>query len=215
MPDVSLGYLGMAIMVVVAPGPDLAVVMKNGFTAEGLDRRIATWTSLGVVSSLMVQGTVVALGIAAVILGSEVAFNVIKYAGTAYMIFLGIQALRSAFVAEGGFIEESKRSPKARSGAFRGYRQGFLSNITNPKVLAFYFSFLPQFVNPSEHPAPQIFVLAAIHAGIALTWLLCVVFGLARLEPLMTSVTGRRILEGLLGACLIGFGVALALSFRH
>lgn len=215
MPEITLAYLGIAVMVVLAPGPDLAVVLKNGFHHGGMDRRVATWTSLGVVSSLLVHGTAVALGVAGIILGSEVAFNAIKYAGTAYMVFLGVQALRAALDKGAAFFERDASSGVSEAGARRsvhGYRQGFVSNITNPKVLAFYFSLLPQFVDPARNPAPQVLVLAGIHAGFALGWLLFVVFALRWLEPLMTGATGRRVVEGVLGVYLIGFGVRLALS---
>lgn len=210
MPDVGATYLTIAVLVVITPGPDLAVVLKNGLNRNGMNRRVAVWTSLGVVVSLLTQGAVVAFGIAAVILSSTIAFNVIKYAGTAYMIFLGVQSLRSALKKEGNADDKAEPGSNDRQTEIRGFGQGLVSNITNPKVLLFYISVLPQFVDPAANPIPQVVILAALHAGIALLWLMLAIFALSKIERLLSSSVGRRIIEAVLGVCLIGFGCGLA-----
>jgi threonine/homoserine/homoserine lactone efflux protein len=154
MPEDYLAYVGFAMLVVIAPGPDLAVVLKNGLGHSSRDRRAGTWTSVGVVSSLLVQGVAAAFGLAAVIVQSTVLFTMVKYVGAGYLLFLGIQALRSVFRSEGGFLQHRDDHPAGRGTragrSARGFQQGFLSNIMNPKVLAFYFSFASPIRRPDE-----------------------------------------------------------------
>src|SRR3954452_20704297 len=168
MPSNYPAYLGLAVLIVIAPGPDFAVVMKNCLM---YGRRPRLFTSLGVVGSLLVQGTAAAHGVAALIVRSAAAFNVLKVVGACYLGFLGVQALRAALAKRRRAADETERdeeetaqNPRPDGGTpvsgtrlrVRAFRQGFLSNITNPKVLAFYFSLLPQFVNSRGPALPQV-----------------------------------------------------------
>src|SRR5215207_7486150 len=94
MPDQYSAYLVFAALIVIAPGPDFAVVMKNS-VMHG--RNSGLLTSIGVVSSLLIQGLAAALGVAALIVGSAPAFTVLKIIGALYLGYLGILALASAF----------------------------------------------------------------------------------------------------------------------
>jgi RhtB (resistance to homoserine/threonine) family protein len=213
-------YLGFAVLLVLAPGPDFAVVTKNCLAYGRQGRRPGLATSFGVVSSLLIQGGAAALGVAAIIVRSATAFTVLKVVGAAYLGYLGVQALRAAL--------NRRREPGAvapeQAGAAavtvdarvlaRTFRQGFLSNITNPKVLAFYLSLLPQFVDPDRAVVPQVLILALTHAVLALLWLLVVVFVLDRLRRIMQRPRVRRTLEGLTGLALVGFGIRLATAVR-
>jgi len=218
MPNNYLTYLGFAVLVVLAPGPDFAVVTKNCLVHGHRGRLPGLATSLGVVTSLVVQGAAAAAGVAALVVRSEVIFNVIKYVGAAYLAYLGIQALVSAFRRRAGNTgpepEQDGRdvTTPLRSIVVKSYRQGFLSNISNPKVLAFYFSLLPQFVDPGKGVALQVVLLAFTHALLALIWLFCVVLVLDRLRALVHRPAVRRTIEGLTGVALIGFGVRLLTS---
>src|SRR5215813_2010813 len=129
-------FLAFAIVLVLVPGPDFAVVTKNTLVGG---RRRGLWSALGVASSNATQGIAAAAGLGAIIVRIEPLFETVKWAGIAYLLFLGGQAFRSAL--RGQYPQQS--SDDARS--LRGWRQGFLSNITNPKVLVFYLAVLPQF----------------------------------------------------------------------
>jgi RhtB (resistance to homoserine/threonine) family protein len=219
MPVNYWAYLGFAVLVVIAPGPDFAVVMKNSLAHGRYGHRPGLYTSFGVVTSLLVQGLAAALGVAALIVQSQTAFTILKIVGAIYLAYLGIQSLRSALARRrDGMAAEQEESPAAEKEAasqrvlLKGFRQGFLSNITNPKVLAFYFSLLPQFVNTDRPALPQVLLLAGTHAVLALLWLMIVVAALIRMRSVFQRPKPRKWLEGLVGVALIGFGVRLAIS---
>src|SRR5688500_18685054 len=134
-------FLVFAIVLVLVPGPDFAVVTKNTLAAG---RRRGSWCAVGVSTSNALQGSAAAAGLGALVVRSQPLFQAIKWAGVAYLAFLGVQALRSAWVGRYPPLDEDRDALPGQ--ALAGWRQGFLSNITNPKVLAFYLAVLPQFV---------------------------------------------------------------------
>ncbi|WP_433719904.1 LysE family translocator [Actinoplanes sp. CA-051413] len=187
-----------AIVLVLVPGPDFAVITKN--TLAG-GRRRGSWSAAGVASSNAVQGLAAAAGLGALVTRAQPVFQAIKWAGIAYLAYLGIQALRSALA--GRYAEAGSEA----SGA--GWRQGFLSNITNPKVLVFYLAVLPQFLGP-DAPLGALLVLALSHAVLSLLYLLVVVAGLARARRVLARRRVRRMLDAATGAALLGFSAKLA-----
>lgn len=198
-------FLVFATLLVLAPGPDFAVVVKNVLSGG---RRTGLLTSLGVVNSNVVHGTFAAFGLGAVIVRSQVLFNAIRWVGVAYLAYLGFQALHSAWRGDyRSLVEGSDTERRERAG--RGWRQGFLSNITNPKVLAFYVSILPQFMGNGGSPGEGL-ILAYTHALLSLIWLFILVAGLHRIANWLRRRTVRRVLDGLTGTALVGFGAVLA-----
>ncbi|HEX5117423.1 MAG TPA: LysE family translocator [Pseudonocardiaceae bacterium] len=215
MPLNYWAYLGFAALVVIAPGPDFAVVMKNSLAHGRFGSRPGLYASFGVVTSLLIQGLAAALGVAALIVHSQIAFTVLKIVGAVYLTYLGIQSLRAALKRrrEGGQPPPDERQAPAAPHALRhAYRQGLLSNISNPKVLAFYFSLLPQFVSTGKPALPQVLLLAGTHAVLALLWLVFVVFALLRMRRVFLRTKVRRWLEGVVGVALLGFAAKLAVS---
>jgi threonine/homoserine/homoserine lactone efflux protein len=191
-------FLIFAIVLVLVPGPDFAVITKN--TLAG-GRRRGSWSAAGVASSNAVQGLAAAAGLGALVTRAQPVFQAIKWAGIAYLAYLGIQALRSALV--GRYAEAESEAAGA------GWRQGFLSNITNPKVLVFYLAVLPQFLGP-DAPLGALLVLALSHAVLSLLYLLVVVAGLARARRVLARRRVRRMLDAATGAALLGFSAKLA-----
>ena len=192
-------FLIFAIVLVLVPGPDFAVITKN--TLAG-GRRRGSWSAAGVASSNAVQGLAAAAGLAALVTRAQPVFQAIKWAGIAYLAYLGIQALRSALA--GRYAEAGGEAAGAA-----GWRQGFLSNITNPKVLVFYLAVLPQFLGP-DAPLGALLVLALSHAVLSLLYLLVVVAGLARARRVLARRRVRRMLDAATGAALLGFSAKLA-----
>lgn len=133
-------FLAFAVVLIVIPGPDFAVVTKN--TLVGGHRR-GRWTALGVASSNLVQGTAAACGLSALIVKVQPLFESVKWAGVAYLVYLGVQALRSA--RRGEYAPLDAHDPAGTAQNVAGCRQGFISNITNPKVLVFYLAVLRSF----------------------------------------------------------------------
>jgi len=152
MPDIAL-FLAASALLTVAPGPDIVYVLTRGI-AQGPRAGVAA--ALGFASGCIFHTLLAALGIAALIRSSDLAFNAVRYAGAAYLAWIGIQALRhrAAFSVEG--------AGDARSLALI-YRQSVLGNMLNPKVTLFFLAFLPQFVDAKAgHVGLQMALLGAI-----------------------------------------------------
>ena len=198
-------FLAFALVLIVIPGPDFAVVTKN--TLVGGHRR-GRWTALGVSSSNLVQGTAAAFGLSALIVRVQPLFEAIKWAGVAYLAYLGVQALRSARRGQYAPLEDDGTA-KQHGKNVAGWRQGFISNITNPKVLVFYLAVLPQFLTPGAGLG-WLLVLAWSHAVLSLAYLLVLVTGLHGARRLLMRRKVRRTLDATTGAVLLGFGAKLA-----
>jgi threonine/homoserine/homoserine lactone efflux protein len=196
-------FVVFAAVLVLVPGPDFAVVVTN--TLSG-GRRRGGWSAVGVTASNVVQGAAAAAGLAALVVRVEPLFQTIRWVGIAYLVWLGVQALRSAVR---GRYPAPAAAEVLPGQALAGFRQGFLSNITNPKVLAFYLAVLPQFLGPGA-AVPVLAAFALTHAVLGLVYLLALVAGLARARAVLARRPVRRALDALTGCALLGFGARLA-----
>ena len=152
MPDIAL-FLAASALLAIAPGPDVIYVLTRGI-AQGTRAGIAA--ALGFASGCIFHTVLAAVGIAALIRASDVAFNLVRYAGAAYLVWIGIQALRhrSSFSVEGAGEQRAL-------GAI--YRQSVIGNMLNPKVTLFFLAFLPRFVDmQAGHVGTQMALLGAI-----------------------------------------------------
>jgi threonine/homoserine/homoserine lactone efflux protein len=217
-------FVGFAVVVILVPGPDFAVTVKN--TLAGGARR-GRATAIGISTSNACQGAASAAGLGALILRSQPLFEAIRWCGVAYLLYLAAQAARSALGAGSAVGEAAGARPKSSRRLRRpgpgpeparvemprahGFRQGFLSNITNPKVLAFYVAVLPQFVTTSTPPA-VLLVFALTHAVLGLVWLLVVVGCVEYARRWLASTRARRVLDGITSLFLAGFAGRLALE---
>jgi threonine/homoserine/homoserine lactone efflux protein len=200
-----LSFLGFATVLVLVPGPDFAVVTRNTL-ASG--RRRGWWSAIGVSCSNAVQGAAAAAGLGALVLRVEPLFQAIRWAGIAYLLVLGVQSLRSAL--RGEYAPDAV--VEARPGqSLSGWRQGFLSNITNPKVLVFYLAVLPQFLG-RDAPMAALLLFALSHAVLSLLYLVLLVTALHRVRRLLARRRTRRTLDALTGTALLGFGARLAVE---
>lgn len=190
-------FVGVAVVVIVAPGADFAVVTRN--TLAG-GRRQGWATAWGINLSNLVQGTAAAAGIGALIVASTTLFTAIKVVGAGYLALLAVQALRSAL--RGQYDDSSSGS------ASRGFRQGVLTNITNPKVLIFYLAVLPQFISPGA-PVLALMLLAVTHALISQVYLSLLVAMLDRSRHWLTRRSVRRVLDALTATAFGAFGIRL------
>jgi len=195
-------FLAFAVVLVLIPGPDFAVVTKNTLVGG---RRRGRWTALGVSSSNLVQGTAAAFGLSALIVRIEPLFEAVKWAGVCYLAYLGAQAIRSAVRGRYPAPDEATET----SHGLAGWRQGFISNITNPKVLVFYLAVLPQFLAPGAGLG-WLLVLAWSHAVLSLSYLLVLVTGLHGARRLLRRRRVRRGLDATTGTVLLGFSAKLA-----
>ena len=197
-------FLVFAVVLTLVPGPDFAVVTKN--TLAG-GRRRGRWTALGVTTSNLVQGTAAAFGLGALIAAVQPLFEAIKWAGVAYLTLLGLQAIRSA--RRGQYPPLDAGQPSQAANRLAGWRKGFVCNITNPKVLVFYFAVLPQFLAPGT-ALGWLLVFAWSHAALGLAYLLALTVGLHGARRLLARRGVRRGLDVTTGAVLLGFSARLA-----
>jgi threonine/homoserine/homoserine lactone efflux protein len=199
-------FLGVAIILVLVPGPDFAVVTKN--TLAG-GRRRGRFTAAGVGTSNAVQGAVAVSGLSAIILRAQPVFTAIKWAGACYLAVLGIQSLVSALRGSYDDLQAGEQGATGVGAAMGGWRQGFLSNITNPKVLIFYIAVLPQFLRPGTGPG-WLLVFAWSHAALSVAYLMALSTGLAKARSWLARRRVRRAMDAATGAVLLGFSARLA-----
>jgi len=147
-----LYFLGASVALTIAPGPDNIFVMTQGI-ARG--RKPAIVTALGMCSGISVHTTAAAFGISAVFYSSVIAFNVVKYAGAAYLLYLACRTLKDR-----SGMKLSSADDRAAPALFK---RGFIMNVLNPKVAMFFLAFLPQFVSPDAGYFPfQMLLLGLI-----------------------------------------------------
>jgi threonine/homoserine/homoserine lactone efflux protein len=198
-------FAAFALLLAIAPGPDFAVVVKNALVGG---RQAGLWTGVGITASNVVQGTAAALGVGALIVASQPLFDAIRWAGVAYLCWLAVRALRSAWRGPEGDPGDPS-APHGRVRAIARLRQGFLSNITNPKVLVFYLSVLPPFLHPGSAVADAL-ALAYMHAVLGLIWLTVMVTALHSVRGWVDRRPVRRSLDAVTGAALLGLAGKLA-----
>jgi RhtB (resistance to homoserine/threonine) family protein len=201
-------FTGVAALVILAPGPDTALVTKNALLHG---RRAALATSFGVVSGLITWTLAAALGIAAVVRASETAFTVLKIVGAAYLIYLGVQALRASRRGHGAEAPASEGPTPQTS---RAYRQGLFSNLANPKIAAFFTGFLPQFIAPGVSVTVPFLLLGAIFVAMTLGWLCLYALMASKAGGLLTRPRVKTALDRLTGVVLIGLGLRLVTERR-
>ena len=203
-------FVGIAALVIVAPGPDTVLVTKNALVHG---RRAALGTSLGVNTGLLIWTVAAALGIAAVVRESAVAFTVLKLVGAVYLVWLGLQALRAArrhAVPEPLHATRQSR----RVGALLGFRQGLASNLANPKIAVFFTGLLPQFVSPREPVLEPFLLLGGLFVLMTAVWLSGYALLAVRASALLGRPRVRATLDRVTGVVLVGLGVRLAFERR-
>jgi threonine/homoserine/homoserine lactone efflux protein len=205
-----LAFLGVAILVIVTPGPDTAMTIR-GVVLGG--RKGGLFTAAGVALGQIVWALATAAGLVAILLASEPVFQAIKLAGAAYLAYLGVQMLWSAWRHNGhggGGIKAEGR----RLTAFAAFRQGLVSDLGNPKMAVFFASILPQFAHVGEGMLSGLALLGIVFAGLTFTWLASYALALARLGHLLDQPRIRRPFEAIMGSLLVALGIRLAAEQR-
>jgi len=204
--DSLAAFTVASFLLVVIPGPSVLFVVSRGVA---LGRRAALATVVGNAAGVYVQALAVAVGLGAVIERSAVLFEALKFAGAAYLVYLGVQAFRHRRALAGVLDVAGSVRPTRHL-----LREGFLVGIANPKALVFFAAILPQFVAPGGAPAGvQMAFLGLIFVAVALVsdsiWGLAA--GSAR-AWLSSSPRRLEVLGGAGGLTMIGLGIALAAS---
>jgi threonine/homoserine/homoserine lactone efflux protein len=208
-----LAFIGVAALLTITPGADMALVTR---TALARGRQAALFTALGINAGLLAWGIASGIGLAALLAASATAFTVLKLAGAAYLIVLGLRTLwqaraRSVAPAHGGEHRAPGLPPAAGSAAFM---QGLVNNLLNPKIGIFYTTFLPQFIAPGEPVLSRSVLLAGIHIVLGLLWLSGYAYAVTRAGDVLRRPRVKQVLDRLTGTVLLAFGLRLALDHR-
>ncbi|AIV05442.1 homoserine lactone transporter [Vibrio harveyi] len=202
--DTLLAFGGIVFFLAIIPGPNAFLIL---FTALTQSRRFAIANILGVALGFMIHAFVSAKGLSLLLSQSALAFNILKWMGVAYLVWLGINNLKSGLkLADQKLKLDRKVEEQTLKQAFV---KGLLTNLLNPKIVLFYLSIFPQFVQP-EHILEQSMILGALQAGIVASWYLFVIFFATKLKVLLTSSKTSKWLNYVSGALFISFGVGLA-----
>lgn len=207
-------FFSAALVLNLAPGPDFAFILGQTFRGG---RRAGFVAMFGIWTGAMVHVLMAALGLSAILMTSATAFAIVKWVGAAYLLWLGVSALRAKSAS---FLpDQTEKGPNFKGPSFRAatiFRQGMLTNILNPKVALFFLAFLPQFVVEGAGPiSAQLFLHGIL--------IICIA---AFIEPpliLMADRLGQSLrrskrlalwMERSVGAIFIALGLRLALDKR-
>jgi len=198
-------YTLAAALLTITPGLDTALVLR---TAASEGPRRALWSGLGIVTGCFAWAAIVAGGLSALLVASELAYDALRWVGAAYLLYVGFRLLcnpRDSFV-------NATVPQKGGRGAFA---RGALTNLLNPKVGIFYVSFLPQFIPPGVSVAPFTLLLGAIHALLGMVWFLTLIAATRPLTRWLRRPSVVRRLDRATGGIFIAFGARLAFESRH
>jgi threonine/homoserine/homoserine lactone efflux protein len=205
--SVSLAaFVAAASVLTITPGLDTALVLRTAATSSA---RQAGLAGLGIVVGCFGWGALVAMGLGALLVASQVAYTILKWVGAGYLIWTGYKMLRHP---RASFVVENNAASTAGRASFG---TGLLTNLLNPKVGIFYVSFLPQFVPPGVSVAPYLLMLAAIHSVLGVIWFSCLI---AATRPISRFLRRPAIVQGcdrVTGAMFVAFGIGLALESRR
>jgi threonine/homoserine/homoserine lactone efflux protein len=202
-----LGFALLAAILTVSPGQDTVLVLRNA-TSAGAAAGIAT--TAGVCCGLFFHATLSALGVSALLVASASAFAALRWAGAAYVVWLGLQSLRRL---RGGWrVEPPPDRPLA--GARHSFVQGLLSNVLNANTAVFYLALLPQFAVFPQTVLADSLRLAALHFAMAFVWLGALSLLADRARAWLARPAVVRGVDAVAGVALVAFGLRLALARR-
>jgi threonine/homoserine/homoserine lactone efflux protein len=198
-----LAFALFAAVVTITPGVDTMLVLRASALSG---RRAGLGAVAGIVTGCLVWAALSALGVAAVLTASRVAFEILRAAGVVYLLYLGVRALLGSRARrDGGGAEPVPHSTP-------GWRTGLTTNLLNPKVGAFYLSVMPAFLPAGLSPLAGGLLLGGVHAVEGAVWLTALVYAVGRARALFERPRVQRTLQRLSGLVFIGFGVRLALE---
>lgn len=205
-----ISFLVAITLLTISPGVDTLLVIRN--TARGGIRDGIT-TSLAISCGLFVHATISALGISLILLQSAWAFHMLKLVGAGYLIWLGIASLLAARRGQPLPVNGVLEGVPAVS-CWQPVKEGFLSNVLNPKTVVFYMAFLPQFIAPGDPALLKSLWLAGVHFIIANIWQISVVMMVGSAGKWLANARFAQILNAATGSVLVVLGIRLALTQR-
>jgi threonine/homoserine/homoserine lactone efflux protein len=236
MPELLVPFLVVTALLIISPGPDMALVVRNG-ARRGANG--AWWTGLGCCVGNTIHATAAVVGLSAILAASATAYTVIKLAGAAYLVWLGIQALWSSRPFRGrrashqqGTAEQKPAvtsepttsepvtsepvtsepvmsGPPPRGSWFTDFRQGIMSDLLNPKIALLFLTLLPQFVAVDESRVTTSLKLAAVFVLISIVWWRLFSLAVGGIGGVLSRGPVRAWFERVTGAVLVGLGITV------
>ena len=198
-------FVVMCILLIILPGPDTAIATKNTLA---VGRTGGFKTMFGTCCALLIHTLAAVVGLSAIIVKSALLFSVFKYVGAVYLVYLGVKTLWA--------LRNKKSTPEiSAESKYEGkscFKQGFLTNLLNPKVAVFFLTFLPQFVDAGSDTFIPFLIMGITYAILTAVWFLMYIYLLNQISAFMKRPRTQRVMEGLTGTILIGFGLKLALE---
>jgi threonine/homoserine/homoserine lactone efflux protein len=211
MPPELIAFCGVAAVLVVTPGPDMALVAKNALAGG---RPGVVSSTAGICAGLVVHALAAAAGVSALLQASSTAYTAVKIAGGAYLVVIGVLAIAGSFRHRDDGGEGLLGSVPAGRLAERAgpFWEAFVSNVLNPKLIIFFIAVLPQFATGEGSFFVQVLVLGIAFELLTAVWLLSYGAAVARAGEALRRPAVRRLLERLTGAILIALGLRVALD---
>ncbi|WP_433300584.1 LysE family translocator [Actinoplanes sp. CA-030573] len=203
-----LSFAVLGALLTITPGLDTALVLRAAVT---MGRGPAFATALGVGAGALTWGAAAAVGVSALLTASEVAYTILRAAGAAYMIYLGVRMVAGALRRPGTGDDAVETAPAVPT-FWNTFGRGLFTNLLNPKVGAFYVAVLPQFIPHGASPLGVGVLLALVHDLEGILWFSAIIAGAGALRGYLKRRQVRRAIDGGTGAVLLGFGVKLGLS---
>jgi homoserine/homoserine lactone efflux protein len=199
-----LALAGAGVLVSFTPGAGAINTMSNSLTS-GVRRSI--WGILGQQAALVIHVMVVALGLGVLVASSPVAFNAIRYAGAAYLVYLGVRQFLSKPEPDQGQTGPLRNEP-----AWSMFRRGLWVNLLNPKAIVFFLAFMPQFIRPGQPLLGQYLVLTAtvVVIDILVMWFFFATAAKS-FQRLTSNAHGQQTLNRIFGSLFVAVGILLAL----
>jgi threonine/homoserine/homoserine lactone efflux protein len=207
-----LAFLGISLVVIVTPGPDTALTIRNTLLGG---RTGGAATAAGVACGQAVWAIAASLGVIALLTASAPLFLALKLAGAAYLVYLGAQALQSALrPARGAWPPQAPSGARHRLAPSSAFRQGMISNLGNPKMAVFFASLLPQFAPPTGSTFATLMALGLTFVLMTLAWLTFYAAIISKAGDLLRRPAINRMIEAITGTVLIGLGLRIAAGER-
>jgi len=197
-----LALLGAGTLISFTPGAGAINTMSNSLNA-GFRRSI--WGIFGQQAALLVHIVIVALGVGILVASSPLAFNVIRYAGAAYLVYLGIRQFLARPSLDADSVQSLRDEPR-----WSMFRRGLWVNLLNPKAIVFFLAFLPQFIRVDQPVVPQYLIAAATVVAIDIVVMWLFFAGTARsFQRFTRDARGQRVLNRIFGVLFVAVGVLL------
>jgi len=200
-------FVASAILLNIAPGQDTLYILGRSI---GQGRRIGVYSALGVSAGTLVHTVAAALGLSAILAASATAFLVVKLAGAAYLVWLGMRALMAPALVM------PVPAGSVGAGAAKAFRQGLLTNVLNPKVALFFLAFLPQFVASDSTAKTSAFLMLGLtFVTTGTIWVLILATAAAQVRGLLTDRPRVQVwISRIMGTLFVFLGLRLAVSER-